>query len=482
MSTNGNYASEGSGSLSKKDMDGVFQEMLVRLFREEECAPVERMISHVRECRAMMWSAPEATSPSSRHAKESPSSSSEEIVVSVFHKNPEDDNYLNTFLDIGQLFTQISMQCVLHRPEDPLDFVMQKLNVVKEMSSPKSLPKNSSHESSLLRQVENKPLAQAQATSPRIPSQNHHLRRNSVSAECGNDNYQILMNEAGILESQHDENGVRRLNSDDVPLPVVPKSETQRTMIKAALLSNILFKGLEEDLIRTVVDAVDVEKHSTGSVVIRQGDTGNKFYIVGEGEVEVVLSDGPNKPPRAVRHYGPLQGFGELALMYNAPRAASVTCIVPTTLWTLDRLTFRTALGVLRKRESQSAPTSYLSTVPLLQQLSTDQHLDLEAMTMRVMFNSGDTIIQQGDDGDHFFILIEGQATVSIFNEVWFPICSYNAGDTFGELALLTGDSRTASVHATSEAACLVVDAECFAQFIAPYVDFRHHTQNYQYF
>jgi cAMP-dependent protein kinase regulator len=83
-----------------------------------------------------------------------------------------------------------------------------------------------------------------------------------------------------------------------------------------------------------------------GVVVIRQGDVGDFFYVVEEGSFDFYI-----KSPKStsalgdkVGSVGPGGSFGELALMYNAPRAASVVSTSPAVLWALDRITFRRIL------------------------------------------------------------------------------------------------------------------------------------------
>jgi len=75
-----------------------------------------------------------------------------------------------------------------------------------------------------------------------------------------------------------------------------------------------------------------------GMVVIAQGDVGDNFYIVESGEYEVFLKQTGDEKVHA---YTSGDAFGELALMYNSPRAATVKCASAGSLWGLDQNTFR---------------------------------------------------------------------------------------------------------------------------------------------
>ena len=76
-----------------------------------------------------------------------------------------------------------------------------------------------------------------------------------------------------------------------------------------------------------------------GTWIIRQGDAGDRYFVVDEGEIEVAI-DGA-----FVRTMGPGQGFGEIALIRDVPRTASIRALTPVALWALERDDFLTAVG-----------------------------------------------------------------------------------------------------------------------------------------
>lgn len=101
-----------------------------------------------------------------------------------------------------------------------------------------------------------------------------------------------------------------------------------------------------------------------GTVVVTQGTTGDRFFVVASGELEVlVVSDGVES------RVGTLAGgdvFGETALLENSPRTATVRTITATTLWTLTKEAFQAWLSrvpelrsrvdeVVRRREIATA-------------------------------------------------------------------------------------------------------------------------------
>jgi cAMP-dependent protein kinase regulator len=109
---------------------------------------------------------------------------------------------------------------------------------------------------------------------------------------------------------------------------------------------------LDDEQTRDVLDAMTEKKiPKEGVVVIHQGDVGDFFYVVEEGGFDFYIrkqgGGGVGEKPGLgdrVGGVGAGGSFGELALMYNAPRAASVVSTSPGVLWALDRITFRRIL------------------------------------------------------------------------------------------------------------------------------------------
>jgi cAMP-dependent protein kinase regulator len=87
--------------------------------------------------------------------------------------------------------------------------------------------------------------------------------------------------------------------------------------------------------------------------IIKQYDDGNELYIVSFGELTCSRKDTPESEGKFLRNYGPGEVFGELALMYNAPRAASISSLTSGELFTLDRETFNRIVkqATVKKRE-----------------------------------------------------------------------------------------------------------------------------------
>lgn len=139
-----------------------------------------------------------------------------------------------------------------------------------------------------------------------VPAVHQRGRRTSVSAECMQPETKTVY----------------------VP-PVFDKSKEAYARIKTALEKNVLFAGLEEPVRVQCYKAMVEKRVVVDDVIITQGEAGDFFYVVDSGEFDVFVN-GNTKP---VFHYKQGGTFGELALMYNSPRAATVKATTDGILW-----------------------------------------------------------------------------------------------------------------------------------------------------
>ena len=234
---------------------------------------------------------------------------------------------------------------------------------------------------------------------------------------------------------------------------------------------NILFKGLDERLLSDLVDAMFEVKCATGATIIRQGDEADNIYMIFSGECDVFIARKNSAPQQVGTPMQPGQCFGELALMYNSARTATVKARSDVVLFALDRVTFRKTLSdttnMKRKLHEQ-----FLEKVPLFKSLTLPERSRIADELELKTFKEGDEIIRQGDVGDEFFILEEGGAAARIFlpNEGVKEVRTYGAGDYFGELALMNNKPRGATVvalTATVRVACMMISLSRSVSFVA---------------
>jgi CRP-like cAMP-binding protein/Zn-dependent protease len=92
-----------------------------------------------------------------------------------------------------------------------------------------------------------------------------------------------------------------------------------------------------------ILDRLTAHEFASDTAIIRQGDVGDRFYLIRRGRAEVVLRDGDGVE-RVVRQLTAGDYFGEMALLNDSRRTATVRAVEPVSLWSLDRRAFEELL------------------------------------------------------------------------------------------------------------------------------------------
>jgi len=227
-------------------------------------------------------------------------------------------------------------------------------------------------------------------------------------------------------------------------------------MISGVTETNILFANLGSQERQASVDAFYEVKASAKEVVIEQGDVGHNFYIVKEGELDISVGG---------VSYGGLkagQSFGDLALFYNTPRAATVTANTDVILYALDRESYK-AICQHYKGQTAGDTVDFLKKVPILAPLKPREFVRLAGAMEEEKHEVDSTIVRQGEKGDFFYIIKDGSVSV-IKDDA--EQATLSPGDFFGEKALLTEDTRNATCRAKTTVTLLSIDRANFTQLL----------------
>eukprot|EP00397_Hematodinium_sp_SG-2012_P013583 GEMP01013799.1.p1 GENE.GEMP01013799.1~~GEMP01013799.1.p1 ORF type:complete len:484 (+),score=133.47 GEMP01013799.1:337-1788(+) len=227
---------------------------------------------------------------------------------------------------------------------------------------------------------------------------------------------------------------------------------------------SVLFGHLSTDSRAEVIDAMFLVHVEAGEAVIKQGDPGDNFYIVGDGNLDVLVRRDNDSNQQKVMEAKRGSVFGELALMYDAPRQATVIATQASSLLALDRRTFK---RFLMGAEDITPPAHYevLDRVPWLQKLTKYELNKLSAVVTSEAFDGGEDI---GCDGK-IYIFDEGDATV-FGGEPLESLRPMHAGDFFGNCALLGEHSACTAQESVKAAgdgcAVLIIEKEDFEELV----------------
>ncbi|XP_054883204.1 endoplasmin [Poeciliopsis prolifica] len=298
------------------------------------------------------------------------------------------------------------------------------------------------------------------------PVINRFIRRASVCAEAFN-------------PDEDDE--------DKEPRVTHPKTDEQRQRLQEACRDILLFKNLDPEQISQVLDAMFEKFCTEGEHIIDQDDDGDNFYVIESGTFNIFVKiEGAEK---LVGSYDNKGSFGELALMYNTPRAATIIATSPGALWCLDRLTFRRII-VKNNAKKRKMYEAFIETLPLLTSLEVSERMKVVDVLSTRVYNDSQQIIAQGDLADCFYIVESGQVRITMKRsrtkkdeeeEEELDIATCTRGQYFGELALVTNKPRAASAYAVGSVKCLVLDVKAFERLLGPCMDImKRNIANYE--
>ena len=256
----------------------------------------------------------------------------------------------------------------------------------------------------------------------------------------------------------------------------VEKSIDEREKIMSILNSNNFFSQVTDEQRAIMADAMTKVEFKDGAEVIKQGDDGDTFYVLDSGVADVWVSKDGKEPAKVFTYEeGSGAAFGELALLYNAPRAATVRANGAVSLWALDQMTFK---YTMQQNTTQTRDTnvSWLKQVPLLKDLSEVESLTIADALRSIKFQKGDRIITQGEKGNNFYILKSGIASCTVNQKSLseskekgeVEVLRVESGGYFGEIALLTNQPRKANVVAVEDCETLVLDRATFKRVMGP--------------
>jgi CRP-like cAMP-binding protein len=232
------------------------------------------------------------------------------------------------------------------------------------------------------------------------------------------------------------------------------------------LSANLLFSQLPDRVLQQVLKAVKYVVAEPGATIIRERDLGDSLFIIHAGRVEV-SKEGETGQERPVAVLGKGDIFGEIALLDKVPRTSTVRAVERTAMLVLGKDDFErllvSALGTEQVRETIQI-CAFLRRHPLF----ADWHPQaLLAIAHHFQFSAcpaGQSILQQGESNDHFYLVYEGEFRVSQGGR---QVALLGPGDFAGEISLLRESAAVADVVAVRNSLCLRLARADFLRFVS---------------
>lgn len=255
-------------------------------------------------------------------------------------------------------------------------------------------------------------------------------------------------------------------------------TEEEVAFIKQALENTMIFRQFDEQVRDSVARAMSELRVPRGQKLITEGELGSQLYLVYEGHFDV-MADRHGVQVK-VNHKTRGDIFGEISLMFESPRTATVKASSDAKVWVLERTLFRT---LTRKAAMETTLQNevFINSVPILSSLTVEERVKLAEALEEQVFQPGENVVEQGElDASKFYIVKKGEAAVTqnieSVNQRTDPM--HDSGiikvnhlfrsDYFGEKALLYDRPREATVTATgtSPLVCLCLNRLVFTNLL----------------
>jgi len=238
-----------------------------------------------------------------------------------------------------------------------------------------------------------------------------------------------------------------------------PKCDRDNELIDAALMSNFVFNHLPPSKRVVLVDAFEPIMVKTGTKIIEEGDVGDYFYVIGSGAVAFEIGG---------KELGMAKtgaSFGELALLYQAPRAA--TCVAKTLcgLFRLDQETFRRIQSQLIQ-DAKKEVCEILQRVDFFKDLDETYLCKIASNLKPVNFDDGDVLKDRVDMSGRFFILKQGEieaTSISVDGSAYKDF-TLKPGDSFGSAAMVLKQEILFTGVAKGRVTVLTLDRDTFVR------------------
>lgn len=240
--------------------------------------------------------------------------------------------------------------------------------------------------------------------------------------------------------------------------------------------ASLLFGGLPEDERSAIAGALGTARFAAGESIVREGETADACYLVVSGEAAVLTRDLVGQEV-TLQRLGPGSSFGAGALMTGGPRTATVQAVSDVEALLLSRAEF--------ERLAPLCPTLLARLASYVDFLDVDRFLrraspfarlpreTLQALVPRLehlRVHPGDTLVREGEEGDRFYLVRSGRLEVARRGR---RLQELGPGDCFGEVALLTGGRRLATVRALIASELLALARADFDEVLAAHGSVR---------
>jgi CRP-like cAMP-binding protein len=250
------------------------------------------------------------------------------------------------------------------------------------------------------------------------------------------------------------------------------KGAGKSTMARFVLPKTPFFSVLSRELFRMAVERVRLIQLTAGQILFSRGDPGDALYVVAWGEIAVLA-------PREIARLSEGDFFGEIALLADRPRTATVRATVDSQVLAIDRALLSDLvagspelLKVLLRFLRERLIGMLAETSPLFAPFTPLERIGLAARFHFLEIDEGLRIIEEGGKSPGLFVLLSGEADAVAGGRV---VAHLESGDTFGEISLFANRPATASIVAVSKSFVFYLPRADFSEIIMTHPQVLEH-------
>ena len=266
---------------------------------------------------------------------------------------------------------------------------------------------------------------------------------------------------------------MRKYKQEGQQILTISRQRLNKCVLNDLIRKVPMFKFCKsDDFISKIVDCLVPRGYAAGDLIVEEGNGGDEMYFVSRGELHVTVGG------VVINRMQDGDFFGEIALIFDTPRTATITAATKTQVFVLHRKQFasvrvlyvddshiihHTALSRLRLYTL----TDLIRKVPMFNSCRDSVLIkDISEMLLPKTFIEGEKIISEGEGGDEMYFVSRGRLQVIIDGKIVHKLTD---GDFFGEVSLVFDAPRTASIVAETKGSLFVLKKSSFQSVTSAY-------------
>ena len=198
---------------------------------------------------------------------------------------------------------------------------------------------------------------------------------------------------------------VKMSNTEYDVLEIVKKNnydDLDHSLIEKCILNHFFMRNLEKEARNEIIKEMSLCRVKPKDIVFKQGSIGNFFYIIKEGDLDLIIDN------KKVKTLSKGNSFGELALINGASRSGTVKSINGSLLWCMERKNFKKIIDHINS-QNYMENIKFINDINFFSGLSNNLKTLLSKNIIKVYFEPKDVIVKEGDLASCLYIIKEGE-------------------------------------------------------------------------